>query len=224
MAGKLFRKADKEAYTMLAEALRHPDHEWLSVAGVKWGLVMVDPAKDANGEPTGPALVSAQHAVLGMVKLIPQRDRVFMAIDVMILVDAPAWRNMNSQRVKLALLDHQVSHCAVRLQGPGRLPVTHADGRVRVWMLPHDFQVGGFAGSVKRYGRDALLYLSLRETHSKLAGQATDQLMFRWASPAEGGPERRGEDLDDQTVDQVAEAALRKLDPEQRRKKPRKKR
>lgn len=171
---KLYNKPDDAARALLAQAMAH--HDDLAAAGVRVGVVMVDPARSETGEPTGPALGS--HHTWADVRLVGRRQRVYTPLDMLIDVDAVRWHELDDPK-RVALLDHELTHVEVARGDEGQV-IMDVDGRPKLRMIEDDYLLSGFYAVAERHGADAMEVVGARGLWDK--GR---QLLFPWAQGAQ---------------------------------------
>lgn len=149
---KTFTKADAEVVEVMNDALRQY-HTDLVEAGLRIGVVMVRPATDEVGVPTGPALRFGGAAATACIKKVSPKDRVLKPYDAEIQIDEMRWDDMTDQQ-RLAVMDHELQH--IELQYDDGVLRTDDDGRPVLKMRPDDWVLTGFEAVVRRHGEAAL--------------------------------------------------------------------
>jgi len=93
--------------------------------------------------------------------------------DFLILIDRNIWSGLDLEQ-KMALVDHEISHCSVAREDDGETPKMHKDGSP-VWaILGHD--VEEFTGVVERRGLwNEDLRAMARAIIDRLSSEATDE-------------------------------------------------
>jgi hypothetical protein len=74
--------------------------------------------------------------------------------DAEILIDMEQWEKLTDNQ-RLALLDHEITHLEVQVDDVG-LVKTDDQGRPKLKLKLHDWQLGGFRSIAQRYGADAI--------------------------------------------------------------------
>lgn len=149
---KTYTKADNDVMEIMRDALNQW-HDDLLGADVRIGVVMVRPACDEMGVPTGPALKLAGAAATACVKRVSAKDRVLKPYDAEIQIDETRWDGLSDQQ-RLALMDHELTHIEL-VMDEGAI-ATDDDGRPKLKMKSYDWVLTGFEQVVRRHGEAAL--------------------------------------------------------------------
>lgn len=80
------------------------------------------------------------HLVWGFAKKIGAQERLYHDHDFQVVLNAAVWQEMQPEH-RVALLDHELSHCGSK---------TDDDGNVTYYLVKHDLEE--FVGVVKRRG------------------------------------------------------------------------
>ena len=94
-------------------------------------------------------------AATAMVRIVPVRDRAAGVADVMLLVDRPAYSDMNELE-RDALIDHELTHLEPIMDDETRSVVFDVAGRPRVRIRKHDRQYGWFDEVASRWGPNSV--------------------------------------------------------------------
>ena len=161
--GTVYWKADASIVAFINNVMEKC-HQDLHINKVKIGTIM---AMSSSEETT--ALKLHGYPVAAMVKIVPLKDRITKEYDVEMLVDAALWKESSIKR-KTALIDHELSHLAVKRKKPekpkkgepvkesGNLgEVVYDDiGRPVVKTVKADYNVGdGFLHVIQRHQEES---------------------------------------------------------------------
>jgi hypothetical protein len=161
--GTVYWKADASIVAFIDNVMEKY-HQDLHINKVKIGTIM---AMSSSEETT--ALKLHGYPVAAMVKIVPLKDRITKEYDVEMLVDATLWKESSIKR-KTALIDHELSHLAVKRKKPekpkkgepvkesGNLgEVVYDDiGRPVVKTVKADYNVGdGFLHVIQRHQEES---------------------------------------------------------------------
>ena len=161
--GTVYWKADASIVAFIDNVMENY-HQDLHINKVKIGTIM---AMSSSEETT--ALKLHGYPVAAMVKIVPLKDRITKEYDVEMLVDAALWKESSIKR-KTALIDHELSHLAVKRKKPekpkkgepvkesGNLgEVVYDDiGRPVVKTVKADYNVGdGFLHVIQRHQEES---------------------------------------------------------------------
>lgn len=173
---KMFHKADDSVMEIVREMIEehHPD---LASVDIRVGVVMVYPALNKDGEPTGHAVSLSGAACAAKIRKVPAKDRVHTPFDVRIEIDADRWSDL-PKASRRALIDHELEHVVVRKDDAGT-PITDDDLRPKLRLKPDDWVLTGFQCVVDRHGDSALEAMALH-TLWDMHGQG----LFSWAKDA----------------------------------------
>lgn len=158
-----FRVAEAEWVDLLAEVMRkhHPD---LVEAGVTVGLLFAHaPRGEATGEPKGPALKRGGAAVLSLVKVNSQRDRVEGKPDATITLDGDRWAD-EPRASQEAILDRDLEALLLVRNEDGGIE-TDDCFRPKLKLREPDFRLEGYWSIVERHGKDAVESRGYQEVH-----------------------------------------------------------
>lgn len=164
---KTYQKAENEIVKLANQACEkyHPD---LAKAGVKIAVLMVEPSRDKDDNPTAPAIMVAGQPVTAKIQLANARLRVLCGVDVVIDVDSERYHELTTAQA-IALFDHELEHLVIE---DGKTD----DGRPKLMSKPDDISVTGFECVIKRHGEDALEAMAI-----KRVVDVCGQKLFPWA-------------------------------------------
>jgi hypothetical protein len=102
------------------------------------------------------------YPAIAVVRLIPSKDRAAGLPDARITIDADTWHDMPAAE-RRAVLDHELHHLDVVgawAKGNGENPKrfvckTDDNGRPKIKIRPHDWELGGFRVIAARHGEKA---------------------------------------------------------------------
>lgn len=140
----IYEKAPVEVSLMAGTIIKKfKAHRALEDYGVKIDFLMASPDGD------GPALKARGHRVFGKTRKTNLRERTLGHGDAEIVLDAAFWKTAND-KTKVALLDHELTHLAVKVKDG--LLVTDDQNRPCLTLRHHDVEVGWFAEVAERNG------------------------------------------------------------------------
>ncbi len=150
MSKKVYESAPAEVAELCAQVIAEvPNHKHFRDLEIKISLVMV--SKFDASEQIVRCLKHHGAFADAVVRLIPCKERLHNAHDVEITIDKFAWDGANTLRKK-ALLDHELTHVAVKLSKKDNEPMVHDDGRPMLRLLPDDYSITGFYSIADRHG------------------------------------------------------------------------
>lgn len=145
-----FIKCGDEVVTLAHGILRaYESHAPLLAAKVKIDFVFALAAVDAAGNQRGSALMLHGQPCGGIARIIKYKDRVMGRGDVEVSLDGDWWALATAPEQR-ALLDHELHHFEVRMEG--KTVVTDDCGRPVVKMRKHDYDFGWFEVIAARHG------------------------------------------------------------------------
>jgi hypothetical protein len=146
-------------------------HDDIEQAGVTFDLCMCHAETDANGDPTGPAIVHQGAAAAGVCRITSLKERAMGRADVEISLDGDRWEDW-TQEQRNALIDHEVFHVIVRKDQLGAFLLDDL-GRPKLSMRDHDYQFGWFTAIAERHGA-----ASFEVQQATLMAQQHGQVLF----------------------------------------------
>jgi len=157
---KSFDKAGPEVMKFVEEATAkwHPD---LAANDVRIAVLMVEPAKTEDGEPTGHVITVNRQPAAACIRILPIKTRIISGKDVLIEIDSDKWHSLTSNQ-SLALIDHELTHLEVEKDDEGQVIMTE-DLRPKLKSIPDEIAITGFMSVIKRHGIDALEAQNIRE-------------------------------------------------------------
>jgi len=112
--------------------------------------------------------ISQERVTAGMCVKVNDRDRTLHGADIIIEIARPIWTEATAN-FKKALMDHELSHIGVKVDGQGKLEVNEATGRPKLFIRRHDIEE--FADVLERnqgWHKDLRDFLARWEqTHTK---------------------------------------------------------
>lgn len=158
MPGKVFHKADESVMGVVRDMIRehHPDVEG---AGVRVGVIMVEPATNEDGEVVAPAVKFAGAEAVAVCRKVARKMRTLLPYEAIIEVDMNRWQELSDES-RAALLDHEITHIEVVRGDDGQVAMDD-DLRPKIRLRPDDFILTGFYSVIERHGADALEYQSV---------------------------------------------------------------
>lgn len=126
-----------------------PTHKPLVDAGVKIDFIFARAAKE--GEM--PIRLAGGTQAYGTCRINSLKNRVLGRGDAEIMLDGDWWDDAPAD-VQRAVLDHEITHLAVKLKN-NRAELDDI-GRPRLGMRPHDVQFGWFTQVAQRHGMNSI--------------------------------------------------------------------
>lgn len=113
-----------------------------------------------------------------VISIIPYKQRVDKRADAEIIVDKKHFEKLSDLQQK-ALIDHEITHLQISLDDQGYVK-TDDNGRPKLKLRLHDWQLGGFRSIAKRYGADALETMGARAFEKEYGADvlAKDEALF----------------------------------------------
>lgn len=151
MTATLERVTEGVPISLLNEAVRkwHAGRLKSNDYEVTIAIIFAFAPPDANGEPTGPAILLNGYPCDAVTRVVPYRWRVLGLEDAVIEIDAHYW-DESEKGERLALLDHELTHIEPIFKD-GMIALDAAS-RPRLVMRKHDHQFGWFDEVAERHG------------------------------------------------------------------------
>lgn len=152
------------------------------LAGVQARVQILFASSDPAEENPKPPVKHGGYPARATIRVVPTKDRLTKGYDAEMLVDHDWWQGASEKR-RVALLDHELSHLAIvtrttkaRKGLPAETIVALDDlGRPKLKLVPGDWSAGdGFAEVIARHGDDASEFENLRTC-------------WKWAEKAKNG-------------------------------------
>lgn len=105
-------------------------------------------------DPDGPAIRLHGYACAATIKKVGYKQRVLGRADSEMTIDQ-AFCNDATDDQKDGLIDHELTHLEVIEDARTRIIKRDAAGRPRLAMRLHDWELGGFEDTARRYGKAA---------------------------------------------------------------------
>ena len=102
----------------------------------------------------GAALKHGGYPAAAMIRVTSTKDRVAGLNDVVLYIDAGQWKDLSDIQ-REALVFHELYHLEPKYDKDGVLK-RDDNGRPKIGLRKHDFQIGGFHAVVEQYKTDAL--------------------------------------------------------------------
>lgn len=128
-------------------------HKPLEDAGVKLSVLTAWPPLDENDQPKGRPIIHQGIPVLAYVKICSLKSRVQGVGDAEMIIDGPGWNDMNAAKKK-SLIDHELEHLKIVFDSENTAK-TDGEGRPKMKMRLHDWELGGFNDVAKRNGTES---------------------------------------------------------------------
>lgn len=179
-----YQKAPAEAVKTMAEVLcKFESHKPLIEAKVTIDLLFAYCDRDDDtGKPKNAALMLNGYPCLGVARIVNLKDRVKGLADAEICIDGDWWTEKAQEGQKVALLDHELYHIALKTRK--ELLQFDDHGRPKLRMRKHDIQVGWFAVVAERNGAD-----SMEQTQAKAIMENLGQFFWSALVP-DGSPKQ----------------------------------
>lgn len=149
----LYAPAPLEVNELVEQAINE-FHPALRDMGVSVDVLFATAERDRNGDPKGPALTHNGYPALGMASVTDSKSRAKGLSDCEIVLDGDRWYTL-SDREKLALLDHELTHFELKVDRNG-VPLRDARGRPMLRLRRHDRQFGWFDEIARRHGEHSV--------------------------------------------------------------------
>lgn len=150
----IYEQAERAVY-QLAERIISDHHPHLVAQDGSQivRLCILTAARSADDKSGEPAVSWHGYAAGAVVSVIPYKQRVDKRADAEIIIDAKWW-DAATQRQRDALLDHEITHLELKKDKHGFVE-TDDEGRPKLKLRLHDWQLGGFHSIALRYGSAA---------------------------------------------------------------------
>ncbi len=160
--GRIITKLeDADVEEMLDEA-KSRFHQELCNNDVTVGLLKAERKKRKDGTWTdGPVLAVRGHTCAATIQITSTKHRALGVPDAIITINWEWWGNHNNG-LRLAMLDHELTHIEVELDGEGVGKRDDVD-RPKLLTRYHDWEFGGFLSIVQRHGINAVEALSVKQ-------------------------------------------------------------
>lgn len=129
-------------------------------SGVRVQVLMASAARDANGDPTGPAIRVNGYPAVACIRILSLKDRVARGFDAEMQLDADAWQE-KSEAEQEAVIDHELTHLEL-VTKEGAVQRDDAD-RPRLRIRKHDRFCGFFDVVAARHGEASVEIQTVRE-------------------------------------------------------------
>lgn len=166
--GTTYEKAGKDVLGMIEQQMKK-HHAALYGMHVKIGCLM---ASNAEGDP----VKVNGYPGYAKVKVVGHKDRAHGVADAEIIIDAGQWDALSPEQ-QASIIDHELTHLELKRDKAGN-PQTDDQGRPKLKMRLHDWQLGGFAEVVQRHGKESIDALNAQK-FAKAYGQ-----LLMWADDA----------------------------------------
>jgi len=147
--------ADEEVMEVV-EKVRKKYYPDLDKAKVKIDVLMI------SNEDETQCLKHRGRLAYAVIKVISEKDRAKGAGDAEMIIDQAAWDSISEKR-RVALIDHELHHLIVELDGDKFVKDAH--GRPKLSIKPHDVEFGWFDEVARRHGFNAM---EVRQAHDIL--------------------------------------------------------
>ena len=165
--------ADQEVLSVVETVIDNHYPE-LKEAGVRVGVIMVEPNKKEGGIPTAPAVRNHGAEAPAKVRLVGPKEHLINENDVMIDVDQDYW-DSGSELQQAAVIDHALAYVNVKRKGEDI--VYRDDSRPQLSRNEPDWHIWGFRNVFER-NREASFEA---ESLEKALHAEGNQLMFEFA-------------------------------------------
>jgi hypothetical protein len=129
---------------------------------VRLCILMATSDTPENGEP---AVKLHGWPCAAVVSVIGYKQRVDKRADAEIVIDAKWWDGATPNQ-RRATLDHEITHLEIQKDETGSVK-TDDQGRPKLKLRLHDYELSGFRSIAERYGEDALEVMGIRDFDEK---------------------------------------------------------
>lgn len=148
-----YQRCDESVVKMAGSLLKEfESHAPLVACKVKIDYVFAYAHRDNMEMPVGCAIKVHGRPANGVARILPLKQRAIGRGDGEITLDADWWHDATEKQLR-ALLDHELHHFTVKLQGG--MPLRDDLGRPVLKMRHHDVEFGWFAAIAERHGEDS---------------------------------------------------------------------
>lgn len=127
-------------------------HERIKLADGTWPTLCLMFVHGEDKEGDAPLKLHG-YPCAAVVSVVPHKQRADKRADAEILIDQVWWDKAND-RQRTALLDHEITHLEIHIDDHGFVKQDD-QGRPKLRIRLHDWQLGGFRCIAERYGSDA---------------------------------------------------------------------
>lgn len=165
-----YEKACRDVLEILDEVMEKY-HGELRKAGLTVDVLM---AWNARGD----AVKAHGYPALASIKINSLKERAAGRADATMVIDGLAFQAMDDAR-RRSLIDHELQHLTLARPRKGETGIpTDDQGRPRLRMRRHDWQLGGFEAVARRHGEHAH-----EVRHIRALADEHGQLLFGFAEP-----------------------------------------
>lgn len=167
-----YDQAPAEVHEMAREILEehHPELKLGESEHVRLCILMAQVTGD-DVDPDEPAVKWNGYPALAVISVISYKQRVDKRADAEIIIDRKAWDDMTEPKQR-ALLDHEITHLEIQTDADGFVK-SDDQGRPKLKLRLHDWQLGGFRSIAQRYGGDAVEVVEARKFEQDYADVTT---------------------------------------------------
>ncbi len=193
MATVITKLEDAEVEDMLETAMSK-FHESLKNNEVTIGLLKAERKKRKDNTWTdGPVLAVRGHSCAATIKVTNIKHRALGVPDAIITINWEWW-GQHDNKLRLAVLDHELTHIEVDVDGEGIGKRDDLD-RPKLLTRYHDWELGGFLGVVQRHGLNAVEAIGIKQVATSETFQqerlfSAEDFDFQDALPFETGNRR----------------------------------
>lgn len=148
-----YERADADTVAQVAARAEdyYPD---LTAAEVRFDVLLAYGTRK-EGQIVTPAIRHHGYPALAVIRVLGTKDRAAGRADVELTIDGDHWIHMGEAR-RFALIDHELHHLALVWEDEERrVPKPDDNGRPRLKLRKHDFEIGGFHDIAKRHKAEA---------------------------------------------------------------------
>lgn len=124
-------------------------------------LFVMAKTSELTGEPRGPALRSHGYPAQAVIKICNPQEYALTKAEVIIKIDGAVWTKL-TQEQRIALIHHQWCHVGVVRNNRG-YALTDNNGRARIFIKRHDFQIAGFNEVIAAHGEASQELIQIQE-------------------------------------------------------------
>jgi len=127
-----------------------------------------------------PTLKHGGYQAAATIKATSTKDRCLGIADALLTIDLAIWKELSHIK-KRALIDHEITHLELIPEAKGSKAMKIDDqGRPKLSMKLHDWQLGGFTSIARRYRDDALEVEAVRASRDE-----NGQYFWDWSAIGE---------------------------------------
>lgn len=170
----IYEKAPEEVNSLITKVMEKYHNE-LFIAGVKVAATMV--SKLGKEDELVPCLKVRGAQAYACIHTVRPSQRLRVQHDAELTIDAFLWEDMGMPQ-KIAILDHELTHLAIRLDKQGK-PKLDDHGFIRLRCVNHDYDISGFYQIVRRHGMKSIEWNRVSSVYN-----AVEKEILEWQKTA----------------------------------------